>query len=239
MSEKSRSTTFLLCYFLGIFGVHRFYLGKVLTGLLMLITLGGLTIWWLIDAILIAAGQMKDKQGMALRGGPPDPQDPRAYEVLLGLDPESTDSDGDGTPDGEEDFDNDGLSNAGEVLLLSDPTNEDSDGDGTPDGDEDTDFDFVPDGEEVRRGSDPRLIDTDGDGVADVDEFATNTDPTDASSLPPRRAQSTAVAYLNAVLASPATEISVSSAPVSYLNALQSNAEEQFVTSQVVSYENQ
>ena len=78
MSEKSRSTTFLLCYFLGIFGVHRFYLGKVLTGLLMLITLGGLTIWWLIDAILIAAGQMKDKQGIALRGGPPDPQDPRA-----------------------------------------------------------------------------------------------------------------------------------------------------------------
>lgn len=56
-------TTLLFCVFLGCFGVHRFYLGKIGTGLLMLFTLGGFGIWYLIDLVLIATGQFRDKQG--------------------------------------------------------------------------------------------------------------------------------------------------------------------------------
>jgi len=63
VSEKSRLAALLLAWFLGIFGVHRFYLGKVGTGLLMLFTLGGLGIWTFVDLIIIAAGEMKDGDG--------------------------------------------------------------------------------------------------------------------------------------------------------------------------------
>ncbi len=62
LSPKSWLATLLLSIFLGEFGIDRFYLGKIGTGILKLITLGGLGIWWLIDIILIIAGVMKDKQ---------------------------------------------------------------------------------------------------------------------------------------------------------------------------------
>jgi len=78
MKSKSKSTAYLLCYFLGGLGVHRFYLDKVLSGILMLITLGGLGIWWAIDVYLIASGRMRDKQGQELYSGPPDPHNPKA-----------------------------------------------------------------------------------------------------------------------------------------------------------------
>lgn len=55
--------TLLLCWILGIFGVHRFYLGRIGTGVLMLITVGGLGIWYLVDLILIILGRMRDEQG--------------------------------------------------------------------------------------------------------------------------------------------------------------------------------
>lgn len=48
-SPKSALIAFLLCLFLGNLGVHRFYVGKFGTGLLMLITFGGFGIWTLID----------------------------------------------------------------------------------------------------------------------------------------------------------------------------------------------
>ena len=54
---------FLMCFFLGCFGVHRFYTGKIGTGVLQLLTLGGLGIWALIDLILLACGVFKDKEG--------------------------------------------------------------------------------------------------------------------------------------------------------------------------------
>ena len=65
-SEKKRLVALLLCFFLGFLGVHRFYVGKIGTGLLCLITLGGLGIWALIDFIMIACGQFKDKEGNLL-----------------------------------------------------------------------------------------------------------------------------------------------------------------------------
>jgi TM2 domain-containing membrane protein YozV len=55
--------TLLLCWLLGVFGIHRFYLGRVGSGILMLITLGGLGIWYLVDLILVIVGQMKDGNG--------------------------------------------------------------------------------------------------------------------------------------------------------------------------------
>jgi TM2 domain-containing membrane protein YozV len=63
MSEKKILPAFLLCFFLGIFGAHRFYVGKIGTGILQLVTLGGLGIWALIDFIMIIVGAFTDKQG--------------------------------------------------------------------------------------------------------------------------------------------------------------------------------
>lgn len=55
--------TLLLCFFVGTLGVHRFYHGKIGTGVLMLITVGGFGIWTLIDLILIILGKFTDKHG--------------------------------------------------------------------------------------------------------------------------------------------------------------------------------
>lgn len=66
-SEKSFVAALLLCFFLGSLGVHRFYTGKVGTGILMLITLGGLGIWTLIDFIIIAVGKFTDSQGKLIK----------------------------------------------------------------------------------------------------------------------------------------------------------------------------
>ena len=62
-SEKKRLPTLLLCFFFGAFGVHRFYVGKIGTGLLWLFTIGLLGIGSLVDFIMIIAGTFKDKQG--------------------------------------------------------------------------------------------------------------------------------------------------------------------------------
>jgi len=71
VSPKSRLATTLLCilpaYIFGIAGIHRFYLGKIGTGILMLITLGGLGIWTLIDFIFAVSGNMKDKEGRVIK----------------------------------------------------------------------------------------------------------------------------------------------------------------------------
>lgn len=60
---KSRTITFFLAFFLGGFGAHRFYVGKVGTGLVYLFTLGLFGFGALIDCILILCGGFKDKKG--------------------------------------------------------------------------------------------------------------------------------------------------------------------------------
>jgi hypothetical protein len=63
ISPKDRNTVILLCYFAGIFGAHRFYLGKILTGALMLLTLGGITVWWCIDFAFSITRPYSDSKG--------------------------------------------------------------------------------------------------------------------------------------------------------------------------------
>lgn len=65
-SEKSWLATLLLCLFLGPLGVHRFYVGKIGTGILQLITLGGCGIWTIIDFVTIIVGKFTDKDGNAI-----------------------------------------------------------------------------------------------------------------------------------------------------------------------------
>jgi TM2 domain-containing membrane protein YozV len=65
-SDKKILPAFLLCFFLGIFGAHRFFVGKIGTGVLQLLTLGGLGIWALIDFIMIIVGSFTDKDGNKL-----------------------------------------------------------------------------------------------------------------------------------------------------------------------------
>lgn len=60
LSEKDWLTTLLLCIFLGYLGIHRFYTGNTLYGVLQLITLGGCGIWTIIDFIFLLTGSYKD-----------------------------------------------------------------------------------------------------------------------------------------------------------------------------------
>lgn len=66
VSPSSRLAATLLCAFLGGFGVHRFYVGKIGTGVLQLLTAGGLGIWWVIDLVMVIVGVFRDKQGRLL-----------------------------------------------------------------------------------------------------------------------------------------------------------------------------
>ena len=62
-SNYTRLPIFILCLLFGWLGIHRFFVGKVGTGVLMLVTIGGLGIWMVIDLILIVFGQFRDRDG--------------------------------------------------------------------------------------------------------------------------------------------------------------------------------
>ena len=53
MKEKEIWVTYLLWFFLGFLGVHKFYLGKTGSGILYLLTGGLFMIGWLVDVFTI------------------------------------------------------------------------------------------------------------------------------------------------------------------------------------------
>tara|TARA_B100000427_G_scaffold103542_1_gene85667 strand:+ start:493 stop:1275 length:783 start_codon:yes stop_codon:yes gene_type:complete len=67
LSDKEFIPTLLLCLFTGVLGIHRFFAGKVGTGILMIVTLGGLGIWVLVDFIIICFGSFRDKEGRIIK----------------------------------------------------------------------------------------------------------------------------------------------------------------------------
>lgn len=67
VSDKKILVAFLLCFFLGVLGLHRFYVGKVGTGIAQILTLGGLGLWAFIDLIMIVVGSFSDKEGRTLK----------------------------------------------------------------------------------------------------------------------------------------------------------------------------
>jgi predicted RNA-binding Zn-ribbon protein involved in translation (DUF1610 family) len=66
-ASRNYNTLVWLSILLGEFGVDRFYVGKVGTGLLKLFTVGGCGIWWLVDVIMVCSGKFTDKDGNVIR----------------------------------------------------------------------------------------------------------------------------------------------------------------------------
>ena len=67
VSDKNFFLVATLCFLLGVFGVHRFYCGKIMSGALMSFTLGGLGIWALVDFIIVCFGEFTDSQGRKIK----------------------------------------------------------------------------------------------------------------------------------------------------------------------------
>lgn len=65
-SDKSRGIATALAAVFGYFGAHRFYVGKIGTGLLMLFTGGGFGLWYAYDVIVVASGNFRDADGYRL-----------------------------------------------------------------------------------------------------------------------------------------------------------------------------
>ncbi|NIQ03709.1 MAG: NINE protein [Nitrospinaceae bacterium] len=67
VSPKGYVPAIVICFFLGGLGIHRFWVGKVGTGFLQLLTLGGLGFWALFDLIMIIMGKFTDKEGRLIK----------------------------------------------------------------------------------------------------------------------------------------------------------------------------
>lgn len=67
VSERSRTVALILGVLGGVFGFHRFYAGRIQTGIAMAVTFGGLGMWWLYDMVTIIAGEFRDVNDLPLR----------------------------------------------------------------------------------------------------------------------------------------------------------------------------
>ena len=63
VSERSRGVALGLAVVGGVFGLHRFYVGRTQSGIWMCLTLGGMGIWYLYDVVVVAAGDFRDGDG--------------------------------------------------------------------------------------------------------------------------------------------------------------------------------
>jgi hypothetical protein len=93
-SERSRGIALVLAFLGGVFGLHRFYVGRTKSGVWMCLTLGGMGIWYLYDVVVVAAGDFMDGEGRRVTrwelpdAGPPSIADRRVSDLedrLLGL----------------------------------------------------------------------------------------------------------------------------------------------------------
>ena len=66
-SERSRSVALILGVLGGVFGFHRFYVGRPQSAVFQALTLGGLGMWWLYDMVMILAGEFQDRDGLRIR----------------------------------------------------------------------------------------------------------------------------------------------------------------------------
>jgi len=66
IASEKRLVALVLCYIVGVFGAHRFYVGKTTSAIFQLLTLGGLGIWVLVDFILILFGEFANVEGKKL-----------------------------------------------------------------------------------------------------------------------------------------------------------------------------
>jgi hypothetical protein len=67
VSPRSRGVALGLCLIGGWCGLHRFYLEKPKSAVAMILTIGGLGIWWLYDLVLLAAGEFRDAEDVPVR----------------------------------------------------------------------------------------------------------------------------------------------------------------------------
>ncbi len=68
VSDRDWLIAFLLCFLAGVIGIHRFYCGKIVSGIVYIFTLGGFFgIGVLVDLILILCKQFKDNEGLYLK----------------------------------------------------------------------------------------------------------------------------------------------------------------------------
>lgn len=67
-SPKNKTVALILAIFLGWFGIHRFYAGKVGTGILWFLTCGMFCFGWFIDIGKIACNRFTDGGGRLIGG---------------------------------------------------------------------------------------------------------------------------------------------------------------------------
>ena len=67
VNDKNFALVATFCFLLGAFGVHQFYCGKIISGVLMVFTIGRLGIWALVDFVIVCFGEFTDSQGIKIK----------------------------------------------------------------------------------------------------------------------------------------------------------------------------